>query len=229
MEAERGVMKVAILSGPAVSAARDLSAEVLLPNGHIKLLPARFWLDLPREVVAAWGHLRGTYGIPTIEIINWLREQIAGRTVIEIGAGNGDFAYHLNIQATDSYAQDDPLTKMLYKATGQPVIQYPPEVERLNAEMAVAKYQPQVVIASWVTQLFVEGLDKEGNAQAFIHGVDEIALLSQPFIETYIVIGNMDNHGRKRARRKPHSVLKPYGLVSRSMAPEKNCVFLWNK
>lgn len=196
---------------------------------HVRLAPIADWRRFKPEIVQAWAFMRGSYGIATLEMVEWLKEQIGGRSAIEIGAGHGDFAYHLGIPATDSYAQTREDVREAYAGGGQPVIAYPATTEKLSAAEAIAKYQPQVVIASWVTQLFVPGVDVIGKAQAFVYGVDELALWENPCVETYIHIGNTDSHGKKRLRRRAHDVLQPPGLLSRSGAPQKNRVFIWNK
>jgi hypothetical protein len=205
----------------------------------VRLLPAAFWRELNPLTVSAWCLARGRYGIPTMETIRWLLEQIEPyQRVVEIGAGAGDFAYWLgagfdrDYLPTDSKIQDSREFQFEAGAMGQPTVTYPAWVEKIEALDAVKKYQPDCVFASWVTQKFDVERDVPGEAQAFTHGVDEVALLNEPCVKRYIMVGNMNSHGRKRARKFQHVVWRDerdFGLVSRAQEPHKNCIFDWTR
>ena len=114
-------------------------------------------IEEEHDVVRLWAQSNSRYQLVTIELVEWLREMIGDRFAIEIGAGMGDLGHLLGIKMTDSYMQvSDPLVMEYYKLLGQPVIQPPSIVENMNGDEAVRHYQPEVVVASWVTQFVGE-------------------------------------------------------------------------
>ncbi len=176
--------------------------------------------------VQTWCHRRTRYNLPTIELVELVKERIAGRSAIEVGAGMGDFGRHLGIPMTDSYMQTTPEIQALMRSMGQPALSPPPEVEQLDALQAIQKHKPQVVVAAWVTQLFQQG-DQEAKIGSSIRGVDEGWLLDH--CDTYIFVGNEEVHGDKRIMRHPHITLKPWHLLSRGFDQTKNAVWIWGK
>jgi hypothetical protein len=196
--------------------------ELLLVNGKMKALPAAELDALAtNEQLRHWCHRHGRYGLPTAELIDWLRARIADRYTIEIGAGYGDFASLLGISATDSKIQCQPAMIAYYDILGQPVIKYPADVEQLDAAEAVKKYRPQVVLASWVTQ-WVDPHKPPTPGSVF--GVKEWKFVDKV---TYILIGNIATHGQKRIMAKRHEVYDLPFLRSRASNPELNRVWIW--
>lgn len=201
-----------------------LDAQLLAEGGHMKCLPAEFYHGLPKDHIRAWAHIHARYGIPTVELIDWLRGQINGRTALEIGAGAGDLGYHLGIPMTDSYQQvKDPLTVLAMKLHDQPAIKPPPDVEEEEAEAAVIRRKPQVVIGSWITERFQGNLDVGGN----ILGPMEENIIAN--CETYIVIGNKRIHGRKRILAHRHQTYQFPWIISRASVPGENVIYVWSK
>ena len=200
--------------------------DLLDTEGRLKLLPAVEYDAIPRDALQLWCHNYARYGLPTVELIEWLREKIAGRFTIEIGSGAGDLAYRLSIPATDNRMQEWPMIKFHYTMTGQPVIQYPEFVEKLDATAAVTKYQPDVVIASWVTQWIDPNLpppETGGNAW----GVKEDEILASGC--EYILIGNQKVHGDKKIMAAPHVEYALPFLRSRATYPHLDRVWIWNE
>lgn len=194
-------------------------------NGRQHLLPASKLLEAaPWSWLMAWMVRRARYQFVTLELVAWLKEKIAGRSAIEIGAGMGDLGYHLGIPMTDSYAQAPggmPVEyQLLVEISGQTPTTPPPDVERLEAEEAVKKYKPQVVIASWVTQKW-----HEGDARGFQYGPEEIRIVRN--VEAYILVGNSSVHGDKRICRLKHKEYSFDWLVSRGFEQEKNKIYVW--
>lgn len=187
---------------------------------YLRVLPASVYQALDPDDLRILAHQYGIYQFPTQELVDWLATQVTGVSAIEIGAGNGSIGRALGIPATDSHQQSDPTTRALYALMGQPCIEYPPDVERLDAAAAIEKYKPHTVIGCWVTQKAFEG-DKSGN----IHGIDEEALLSS--VKRYIVVGNHKVHGEKRIMALPHQELSFPWVVSRASAPELNRIYVW--
>jgi hypothetical protein len=196
-------------------------------HGRIKLMAASEFRKVPHEHLIIWCHRRARYGLPTLELIEWLRSQIAGRFAIEVGAGNGDLGFHLGITATDSRIQMSPETRAFYATLRQPPTRPRKEVQTLDANAAVRRLKPKVVIASWLTRKFVRGVDIDGISQASIHGADEEAIRAAT--ETYIHIGNCDSHAAKTALSLPHEVFHFPWLVSRARCQENNVIYMWKR
>lgn len=194
-------------------------------NGRIKLLPAGDYQQFPHLHLRVWCSLKGRYGLPTVELVQWLKEQIGGRSAIEIGAGNGDLGFHLGIPMTDSYQQvDDPMTVAYFNVYGMAPTRPPADVIKEDAENAVRKRKPKAVIACYVTEKF-----KPRPGDAFAHGnykgvrYDYIIERS----ETFILIGNERVHGSNRALSLPHEKFYFPWLVNRSEYPDLNRIWVW--
>ena len=180
--------------------------------------------------ICQWCVVNGVYQLPTTTLIAWLRTEIGGRRAIEIGAGFGVVGRALNIVRTDDGSQTTPERRELYRAAGQAITEPPPDVERLEACEAVAKYKPEVVIGCWVTQMFDESRgDVDGEAQALAGGIDEEWILDQPYVKKYILVGSMGSHGRKRIMKRPHREKRAPWLVSRAFDPSGNRIWVWEK
>ena len=189
-----------------------------------RLMTSSEVLSYGLDEVQAWMVARARYQFVTTELVDWFRERIAGRSVIEIGAGMGDLGYHLGVRMTDSYIQtkypeEYALSMAMY---GQTPTTPPPDVECLDAEAAVEKYKPEIVIASWITQKH-----HTGDAQGFEFGPEEIRIVRQ--VRQYIVVGNHGPHSSKRIRRLKHRELKFPWLVSRGIEQEKNTIYVWGR
>lgn len=203
---------------------RDISPDVLTEPGKPRIMPASYYKNTTPHERALFGVRHGIYGLPTEELIAWLREQIAGRSAIEIGAGHGAIAEALGIPATDSWQQADPVYAARYAQINQPVVQYGKTVEKLDAAAAIAKYKPQVVVASWVTHKWLPQRHSAGGNEM---GVDEEALLDS--CETYLFIGNRSVHAGKSIWSRPHKLLEPDWLFSKAANGSPDFVAIWGK
>ena len=201
--------------------AKSLHEQVVDPEtNRVKLLPAAFWQELDRRVFLVWCHMTARYGIPTVELCAWLREQIGTRRAVEIGAGNGDLGYHLGITETDSYCQTKiPWVAATYAMSGQVPTRPGPTVEQLDALKAVQAKRAEVVVASWVTH--------QSNVGAgFSHGVRESGIVK---LADYIMIGNLGPHAAKPLLAAPHQEFIFPWLVSRATDPTLDCVWVWRR
>jgi hypothetical protein len=199
--------------------------DILLPSGLIKLLPMAFYEKIPAENLQLWCHKFARYGIPTVELIEWLQEWIGGKTAIEIGAGAGDLAHYLNIIATDNRMQEWPEIYNTYRFLNQPVIKYPKFIQKFDAVEAVKHFKPNVVIACWVTE-WIDPTLPPPPAGGNIYGVKEDEILREGC--TYILIGNEKIHGAKKIMSLPHKEFTFPFLVSRSIFPKLNRIWVWN-
>ena len=204
---------------------RDLT-PYLMDEGleSLRVLPASFYAGTTAEERAVVGMKHGLYGLPTIELVQWLLLQIQERSAIEIGAGHGQLAKALGIVATDNKMQSAPEIQDYYKALGQTPVPYGDHVEHLDAEQAIKKYSPQVVIGSWVTHKYnPDKPELEGN----MFGVDETAILDS--CQTYIFIGNTHVHRNKPIWARPHQRIEPDWLYSRAVNGSKDFIAVFNK
>jgi hypothetical protein len=206
-----------------IAGLKDISSELLLPNGKLKLLDHADYAKFTPEEIRLFCHKHGRYGLPTIEAVDFIKTLIAGRSVIEIGSGHGDLGYHLGIPMTDSKIQFQPDVRMLYKLMGQTVIEYPEDVEKLDALEAIKKYKPQVVVASWITQWISP--DEPQTSGGSVYGIKEDEMLEK--VEQYIMIGNLKIHGDKKILAREHTIFKPLFIRSRASYPEDDAIFLW--
>jgi hypothetical protein len=190
---------------------------------RMKLLSFEEYRPLSLLEIRAWAAVRARYGFPTTELVDWLKKQIKGRTALEIGAGYGDLGYHLGIPMTDSYQQiTDPETVAYLRLSGvQPTIP-PSDVAKEDAESAVGRRKPQVVIACWVTEWWdPRNPASHGN----LRGVRYEYVIER--CKTFILIGNQTVHGQSKAMRLPHETHSFPWLVSRAQMQDLNRIWIW--
>jgi len=212
-----------ILSIINTSNLKNIANELLLPNNKMKLLPAKDYAKYKWEELRAFCHEYARYGVPTLELVNYIKDIIGDRKAIEIGSGAGDLGYHLGIKMTDSKQQELPPVKLHYESMMQPVIKYPHDVEKIEALDAVYKYKPRVVVASWITPYSKHEVSYGSNPL----GIKEDKILS--LVETFIIVGNLDVHWDKPIRTYEHKTVHAPWIISRAKNPEKNCIFIWDK
>ena len=222
---------------PAFNVARQLALKRLFFDENSQVVVPRT-ADVQTAVAGdplalpIFGHNEGLYGLPTVELIDWLRGRIgAPDRALEVGAGCGVFGRALNISSTDSFIQESPEVKALYAMNGQPVVSYGPNVERIDANAAVGRYRPTVVFGSWVTHKYIPSLPQLGGS---IYGVDEHKLLSAPWLQKYIVYGNESVHDLKPiVQTLPNgwrlTKYKEDFMYSRSQRPNLNCVYVFER
>jgi hypothetical protein len=202
--------------------ARDLAPDLLAPDGMLRVMPADYYRATTVAERAMFGQRHGYYGLPTEELVAWLRDRIGGRSAIEIGAGAGHLAAALGIPATDSKMQDDSRVAGWYAAHGQPTVRYGAHVEKMDAKEAVRKYRPQVVLASWVTHRYRPARHAAGGN---MFGVNEEDLIGR--CEEYIFVGNTYVHAGKSIWSLPHELLLPDWLYSRAHNGSPEFIACW--
>lgn len=201
---------------------RDLAPDALASPGRPRIMPASYYRSTSASERAAFGVRNGIYGLPTQELVDWIHERLGDRSAIEIGAGHGALAAALDIPATDSRQQEDPAIAERLAAFNQPVVQYGAHVEKLDALAAIAKYQPQVVIASWVTHKYLPARHEAGGNQ---DGVDEEAVIAA--CDAYIFVGNTRVHAPKSIWSLPHTRIEPDWLFSRAYNGSPEFISVW--
>lgn len=90
-----------VISVLDASTITDISDAVIDETGRPRVLPASFYENTTPEERGLVCHRHGLYCLPTVELADFVRETIGGRTAIEIGAGNGALAEKIGIHATD--------------------------------------------------------------------------------------------------------------------------------
>lgn len=198
--------------------------ELLRPDGIIELLPAAAYDAISADSLRLWCHFNARYGLPTVELVEWLRDFISDRSALEIGSGAGDLAHHAALQATDNRMQEWPKVRQHYSFMKQPTVRYPEWVEGIDALDAVRKYRPEVVVGCWVTEWIDPALPLPAHG-GNMHGVKEGLILDEGV--TYVLIGNESIHGYKKILERPHRVLSFPWLRSRSQSRDKNRIWIW--
>lgn len=201
---------------------RDLAPDVLGADGRLKVLPASFWAETTPDERAMFGVRHGLYGFPTLELVEYLGNLINGRSAIEIGAGSGVLCEALGIKGTDSYQQREPKYRAFYELHSQPIVEYGPNVEKIDARTAVKAFKPQVVIGSWVTHKYDPRRAFAGGNEA---GVDEVPIIRR--VETYVLIGNQKVHSNTPIWNLPHSIVYPDWVYSRAWNGTPDFVATW--
>lgn len=195
-------------------------------DGQLKVLSAEFYRRFAQNDIVAFCHKNGLYCLPTLELLDRLNSLILTyspeRNAIEIGAGQGAIGRGLGIISTDSMQQADPQMAALYALIKQPPVSYGSNVNKVDANTAVSRIKPDVVIGAWVTHRFNEAEpEREGN----MWGIDEKAIVDQ--VRAYIVVGHDEVHARKPIKDLPHQVIKGDYLFSRSLDTAGNSIFVW--
>ncbi len=204
---------------------RDIRPDVLDSDGKFSILPASFWKTTSEKERALFGHQTGIYSFPTVELVEYLREAIGGRSAIEIGAGNGVLATALGILATDSFQQDQQKYAKLYTDSGFTTVPYGANVQRLSAYDAVRQRKPQVVLGCWVTHKWDPAQPwRKGNEA----GIDEGDILDQ--VEEYLFVGNLAPavmHSQKPIFNRPKTVEHFDWIYSRARDHKKEVIIRW--
>lgn len=152
--------------------------------------------------------LHGLYCLPTHELIAYLQDLNA----LEIGAGNGVLAQALGIRATDNRMQKLPKYREYYRSIGQTAVRYGHAVEQLDAVAAVARHQPDVVMAAWVTHRYDKSRPTAGGNEM---GIDEETIIAG--CGMYVLIGNKRVHQHKSIWSLTHEIFCPPWLYLRAV------------
>lgn len=192
----------------------------LYKNGLLQVKSSKFYEKIPKEQLIYFAYVKGIYVFPTTELIDWLKKNSIGN-MIEIGAGHGAIGRSLGIPITDSRMQELPEVKSYYTFMGQPTIQYPKDVEKLEAMEAVKKYKPSTVFGGFITHKWIDGME-DGN----MLGVNEEELIKH--VDMYITVLNKNTHKTKPLLHIPHEEYYFTWLITRS-EQEGNRIAVWTR
>ncbi len=214
------------MNGHYIAKDTDISLlnKLMFNNGVIKPCSFAQLKQFSQSQISYFCLQHAIYQLPTIELIDFIHNQIGGESAIEIGSGNGHIGSALGIKMTDNHMQLIPSIKAHYELLGQPVIKYGKDVEQIDAISAVEKYKPEVVVACWVTHKFKDGMEV-GN----MLGVEE-ELFFDMGVKKYVHVGNENVHRQKPLLNKiePKRYKFPW-LLSRSMQPHDNVIYVFEK
>lgn len=200
--------------------------ERLLFNdlGEFNILSYEQLKEIPQTDISQLCVKYGMYLFPTKELIDFIKEEIAGQEddTIEIGAGNGFLGKALGVRCTDSYQQDGAKMKLLYDFMKQPTVQYGAHVRPYAALDAVTIYNPKIVVGAWCTHMYNS---KEHWREGNMFGIDEGKMLRR--IKKYLFVGNSKVHSKKPILELPHKEFKADWLLSRSLNRELNVIWIW--
>lgn len=198
----------------------------------------------------------GLYTFPTLELCEWLSSQIDDNpefephSAIEICGGTGWIGRQLGIPSTDVKNMENPLVQdVMLEQASMPTI-YTDDVETLEASDAVKKYQPEIVIGSYVTsKQLVDKIDKKramtiGFYMPSFHGVIEQNLMDEARKEVkvgvdvkgicrkvykVILVCNMRTHRNESYISLPHQTLSFPWLVTRGDKSQARILVFENK
>jgi hypothetical protein len=196
----------------------DISNQLLI-NGKLNLLSCLDYDKFNAEDLRLFCHFYGRYLLPTLELVEYVKDLIGNKVAIEIGAGCGDFGYHLGIKMTDSYVQTRPDVINYMLAINQPVTKYGNDVEQIDALDAIEKYKPNIVIGAWVTNWIDPNLPPTSGS---IYGIKENEILK--LVDTYIMIGSVAVHKDKPILKLSHETIDAPFVRSRRT---DNKIWIW--
>lgn len=137
---EQGVVKFNLLNGL-------IAQKLLFSDGLVRKPVSFFWFRLlwpllwQRRFLMPLVQPKGIYCFYSRELIDSLTGLIAGRTCLEIAAGDGTLTRFLADRGVQITATDDH--------SWAHTIAFPDSVVRRGAQEALALYTPEVVICSW--------------------------------------------------------------------------------
>lgn len=212
-------MSILILGDADISALEESTGA---RTGLIRPVPLADLRRFSRLEIRKFMHVYGLYSFPTTELIDYLAGIIKGKRAIEIGCGHGIIGRALSIPITDSKMQEMPDIKLHYALIGQPTIEYPDDVEKLDARAAVRKYQPDVVIGSYITHKWNDRT-QSGNDW----GVDTIELINS--VTEYCMVGNLEQHTNDDPAIKYVKDIERHDFIVTRNDPSQAVLFRWRK
>ena len=196
-----------------------LERDLFDDKGFLRVMPYDYYKQVPQDVLHYFAHEYGIYVFPTVEMIEWFRENMEG-IAIEIGAGHGALGRALDIPITDSRMHELPEIKLYYELIHLPTIKYPGDVEKLDAEEAITKYQPDTVIGGYIIERW-----RPNYEQGHHLGVNEHDIIKRT--KKYMLILNKHDHPDKWLYHSPHQEHKFEWIVTRSKHKD-NRICVWN-
>ena len=212
----------------------EKARQVLMPEGTFQMTTsAEIREKLTHLEIRLFMNKMGMYVLPTLDLVEDLKVLLPDpATTIEVGAGNGVIADALGIKATDSYQQHEsfkPPKKYKdlqdqFRNSGVPMVQYGPNVLRVDAATAVKRFKPKAVLGCFVTHKYDKTQhDRKGNAL----GVDFLKLFKS--VDRIVLVGNETVHELNPIMDLPTISATSDALITRAKFQEKNRIYVWDK
>ena len=147
--------------------AKEITSKLLGAGDRIYPIPYSFIKNDTLDTLNLVMQALGLYTFPTFELCEWLKSQIDDNpeyephSALEICAGTGWIGRQLGIHMIDIKNMENQTVKdIMFNSNSVPTI-YADDVETMEASDAVRKYNPDIVIGSYVTsKQLVDKLDK---------------------------------------------------------------------
>lgn len=222
-----------IVSEEEQEAAFEKVSQVLIKDGVFTPAPSAMLREQfsPREIQLFMNKI-GMYVLPTSDLIDDLKELLPDlERTIEIGSGNGVIANNLGVKATDNFSQRPDFKapsklKELHRnfLNTVPMVQYGPNVLKVDGHEAVKRFKPKAVLACFVTHRYNPSEHHRGGNAL---GVDFKKIIKS--VDRLVLLGNESVHSLNPAMELPMVSLEIDSLITRSKSPELNRVYIWDK
>lgn len=235
--------------------AKEIVSSLVGYDGRIYPIPYSFIKDDTLDTLNLVMQALGLYTFPILELCEWLESQIDDdpeyepHSAIEICGGTGWIGRQLGIPITDIKNMENPeVQKVMLDSMSIPTI-YANDVETLEASEAVNKYNPDIVIGSYVTsKQLVDKIDRRKAMTVGVRlpygGVIEQNLMDIArkeikvgvdvkgiFRKVYkvILICNMRFHKNETYISLPHQTLSFPWLITRGDISQSKILIFENK
>ena len=235
--------------------AKEIAIQLLGAGDRIYPIPYSFIKNDTLDTLNLVMQAMGLYTFPTLELCEWLQSQIDDNpeyephSALEICAGTGWIGRQLGIPMTDiKNMENQTVQKIMLDSFSVPTI-YGDDVETLEASEAVRKYNPDIVIGSYVTsKQLVDKIDrKKAKTIAFklpYGGVIEQNLMDLARKEVQvgvdvkgicrkvyklILVCNMRTHKNESYISLPHQTYSFPWLITRGDASQARILIFENK
>lgn len=225
-------------------------------QGRVLPVPFSFIKDDNDDTLNLVMQTCALYTFPTLELCEWLNSQIDDNpdyephSAVEICAGTGWIGRQLGIPITDLKAQEDPVfSGLMYQTVSVPVT-YTSDVEKLEAQDAITKYKPEIVIGSFVSSMkSIKATNKKKTMKIRVplptggfmeQNLMELAEKELPFFGVNvekvirrcwktILVCNMRTHRHQSYLSIPHQTLSFPWLVTRGDRTQSKVLVYENK
>lgn len=192
----------------------------LMKGRDMLVRPASVWQSFSWAEQRMLMHETSTFVAPTEELVDFLDNLIGEESAIEICCGNGWVGRELDIKLTDLKAHELKEVKLMYKLTNQPLIHYPADVRKMEAQKAVTIYHPHTVLACYPAFKWED--DRQLGSD---YGVDFHALLQR--VKRIVIVGNDHVHGAFSFMEIPHKEIHIDGLITRNEDRLADKIYIW--
>lgn len=235
--------------------AKEIVRALCDGQGRILPVPFSFIKNDTDDTLNTVMQALGLYTFPTMELCEWLHEQIDDNpeyephSAIEICAGTGWIGRQLGIPITDIKNMESITVQSVMLDSGSVPTIYANDVETLEAMDAVNKYNPEIVIGSYVTsKQLVDKIDKrkamtvgfripgggviEQNLMDIVRkeikvGVDVQGIFRKVY--KVILVCNMRTHKNESYIKLPHQSLSFPWLITRGDNKQARILIYTNK